>query len=99
MENYQKRRESRLTLIVQKYGGSSLENAEKIRNAANRIIKTYDKGNQIVVVVSAMGDTTDKLTELAYQVSENPDPREMDILLSTGELISCTLVAMMLRSM
>ena len=70
VENYRKCRESRLTLIVQKYGGSSLENAEKIRNAANRIIKTCDNGNQVVVVVSAMGDTTDKLTELAYQMSE-----------------------------
>ena len=88
-----------MALIVQKYGGSSLADADKIRNAANRIATTQDKGNQVVVVVSAMGDTTDRLTKLAHQVSDRPDAREMDLLLSTGELVSCTLMAMTLRAM
>ncbi|MCH7745471.1 MAG: aspartate kinase [Chloroflexi bacterium] len=88
-----------MALIVQKYGGSSLADADKIRNVANRIARTHDDGNQVVSVVSAMGDTTDELIELARQVTERPDPRELDLLLSTGELVSCTLIAMSLRSM
>ena len=88
-----------MALIVQKYGGSSLADADKIRNVASRIARTHDDGNQVVSVVSAMGDTTDELIELARQISERPDPRELDLLLSTGELVSCTLIAMALRSM
>ena len=88
-----------MALIVQKYGGSSLADADKIRNVANRIARTHDDGNQVVSVVSAMGDTTDELIELARQVTERPDPRELDLLLSTGEIVSCTLIAMSLRSM
>ena len=88
-----------MALIVQKYGGSSLSDADKIRNVASRIARTHDDGNQVVSVVSAMGDTTDELIELAQQVTERPDPRELDLLLSTGELVSCTLLAMALRSM
>lgn len=88
-----------MALIVQKYGGSSLADADKIRNVASRIARTHDDGNQVVSVVSAMGDTTDELIGLARQVTERPDPRELDLLLSTGELVSCTLIAMALRSM
>jgi aspartate kinase len=87
-----------LTLIVQKYGGSSLANADAILNVARRIANASQLGNKIVAVVSAMGQSTDDLINLAHEVSDNPDPREMDVLLSTGELVSCTLLAMALRS-
>ena len=86
-------------LIVQKYGGSSLADADKIRNVAERIARSRDAGNSVIAVVSAMGDTTDELIGLANEVAERPDAREMDVLLSTGELVSCTLMAMALRSM
>ncbi len=86
-------------LIVQKYGGSSLADADKIRNVAERIARARDAGNSVIAVVSAMGDTTDDLIDLANQVSERPDARELDVLLSTGELVSCTLMAMALRTM
>ena len=86
-------------LIVQKYGGSSLADADKIRNVAERIARSRDAGNSVIAVVSAMGDTTDDLIDLANEVTERPDAREMDVLLSTGELVSCTLMAMALRSM
>ena len=88
-----------MALIVQKYGGSSVADAEKIKNVARRLAQTRDAGNQVVVVVSAMGDTTDELIKLAYQVSERPDKREMDVLLSTGEVVSSTLLAMTLHGM
>ncbi len=88
-----------MALIVQKYGGSSVADAARIKNVARRIAATKDKGNQVVVVVSAMGDTTDELIKLAYQVAEQPSERELDVLLSTGEIISSTLLAMMLKSM
>ena len=86
-------------LIVQKYGGSSVADAGKIKNVAKRIAATRDKGDQVVVVISAMGDTTDDLVELAYQVNQHPDPREVDVLLSTGEIVSSTLLAMALEAM
>ncbi|MFC1972194.1 aspartate kinase [Chloroflexota bacterium] len=86
-------------VIVQKYGGSSVGDAEKIRNVARRIASAKDTGNQVVVVVSAMGDTTDELIELAYQISKKPDKRELDVLLSTGEIVSSTLLAMALHQM
>ena len=88
-----------MALIVQKYGGSSVADAEKIKNVGRRIARTRDEGNEVVVVVSAMGDTTDELIELAYQISENPDSRELDVLLSTGEVVSSTLLAMSLHVM
>jgi aspartate kinase len=88
-----------MALIVQKYGGTSVGDAEKIKNVARRVAQTKDKGNQVVVVVSAMGDTTDALIKLAYQINERPDERELDMLLSTGEIISCTLLAMALEAM
>ncbi len=87
-----------MALIVQKYGGTSVANAEAIKNVARRIIARRNKGDQMVVVVSAMGDTTDDLIKLAHQVSEKPGERELDALLSTGELVASTLVAMAIRS-
>ena len=88
-----------MALIVQKYGGSSVADAEKIKNVARRIAQAKAKGDQVVVVVSAMGDTTDELIELAYQVTEQPSDRELDVLLSTGEIVSSTLLAMALKNM
>jgi len=88
-----------MAVIVQKYGGSSVADAEKIKNVARRIAQARDEGNQVGAVVSAMGDTTDELIELAYQVSERPDNRELDVLLSTGEVVSSTLLTMALHSM
>jgi aspartate kinase len=88
-----------MALIVQKYGGTSVADAERIKNVARRIAQMKDAGKQVVVVVSAMGDTTDELIKLAYQVSEQPDMRELDVLLSTGEVVSSTLLAMALHSM
>ncbi len=88
-----------MALIVQKYGGSSVANADRIKNVARRIARTKDEGNQIVVVVSAMGDTTDELVKLAYQIADRPDKRELDVLLSTGEVVSSTLLAMVLHQM
>jgi aspartate kinase len=88
-----------MAIIVQKYGGSSVANAEKIRNVARRIADSFDKGNKVVTVVSAMGDTTDDLIELAAQITKDPEPREMDLLLSTGEIVSSTLLAMALHTM
>lgn len=85
-------------LIVQKYGGSSLADAERIRHVAGRIARDRDAGADLVVVVSAMGDTTDHLTDLAAAITDDPDPREMDLLLATGEHISGTLVAMALHA-
>src|SRR5438132_3299860 len=86
-------------LIVQKYGGSSLATAERIRAAARRVARTASSGRPVIVVVSAMGDTTDNLIELACQVTSRPDNREMDLLLSTGETVSATLMAMALHEL
>ena len=84
--------------IVQKYGGSSVADAGRIKQVASRIAETVNNGARVVAVVSAMGDSTDRLIGLAHEVSDGPEPRELDVLLSTGELVSCTLVAMRLRS-
>jgi aspartate kinase len=88
-----------VALVVQKYGGTSVADAEKIRNVAQRIITRKEKGDQVVVVASAMGDTTDELIKLAYQVTEYPSERELDALVSTGELVASSLLAMALRHM
>ena len=88
-----------MPITVQKYGGSSLADAERIKQVACRIGACKERGNDVVVVVSAMGNTTDQLIELAHQTSDSPDPRELDLLLSTGELVSCTLMTMALRSL
>ena len=88
-----------MALVVQKYGGSSLESAERIRNVAERIVATKKAGNDVVVVCSAMGDTTDELLELAAAVNPVPPAREMDMLLTAGERISNALVAMAIESL
>ena len=88
-----------MSLIVQKYGGSSLSSPERIKEVARRIARTRKKGNKVVVVVSAMGDTTDELLKLASQVSLNPPKRELDLLLSSGEIISSALLSMALHSL
>lgn len=81
-------------IIVQKFGGSSVADAQKVRNVANRVVDAYRDGNSVVVVVSAQGDTTDDLIEKAREINENPSKREMDMLLATGEQISIALLAM-----
>ena len=88
-----------MALVVQKYGGSSVGDAERIRRVAERIVATRKAGNDVVVVVSAMGDTTDELLDLAEQVCPSPPPREMDMLLTSGERISNALVAMAISSL
>ena len=88
-----------MALVVQKYGGSSLENADRIKRVAERIVATRKAGNDVVVVCSAMGDTTDELLDLAKQVNPVPPEREMDMLLTAGERISNSLVAMAISSL
>lgn len=85
-------------LIVQKFGGSSVANADKIKNVAKRIIEYKEAGHQVVTVVSAMGDSTDELIELARQINTDPSPREMDMLLATGEQVSIALLAMAIEA-
>jgi aspartate kinase len=87
-----------MALIVQKYGGSSVADAEKIRNVARRVTESA-RGHQVVVVVSAMGKTTDGLVALAHQMSPVPDARELDVLLATGEQITIALLAMALHAL
>jgi aspartate kinase len=86
-------------LIVQKYGGTSVDSPERIQAVARKIAKTYAQGNQLVIVVSAMGQTTDELIKLGYQVSERPPHREMDMLLTAGERISMALLSMALSDL
>ncbi|MBN9111861.1 MAG: aspartate kinase [Pseudonocardia sp.] len=88
-----------MALVVQKYGGSSVQDADRIKKVAERIVRTRKEGHDVVVVVSAMGDTTDELTDLAEQVSPAPPAREMDMLLTAGERISNALVAMAIHSL
>lgn len=88
-----------MALIVQKFGGSSVANAEKIFNVAGRVTETYDNGNDVVVVVSAMGDTTDELIEKAMEINPKGSKREMDMLLSTGEQVTISLLAMAIEKM
>ena len=83
-----------MSLIVQKFGGSSVADAASIRRVARRVVETRDAGNDVVVVVSAMGDTTDELIDLANEVAPKPPAREMDMLLTSGERISMSLLAM-----
>lgn len=87
-----------MSLIVQKYGGSSVATADAIRRVAARIVETKRAGNDVVVAVSAMGDTTDELIDLATAVNDDPNPREMDILLTAGERISMALLTMAIQS-
>src|SRR5688500_2320722 len=88
-----------MALVVQKYGGSSVASAERIRNVAARIASRKRAGDDVVAVVSAMGDTTDELIALANQITEHPEPREMDVLLSTGETVTSALMVMALHAL
>ena len=85
-------------LIVQKYGGTSVGTVEKIKRVARRIVETKNAGNKVVVVVSAMGKTTDELVDLALAINPNPPSREMDVLLATGEQVSISLLAMAIQT-
>src|SRR5919199_1030264 len=87
-----------MTLLVQKYGGSSLKNPDRIRAVAQRVAESAQR-QPLVVVVSAMGDTTDHLIDLAREVSDRPDSREIDMLLATGEQVSASLLAMALHEL
>ncbi len=86
-------------VIVQKYGGSSLESIEKIKYVAKKVIAKKRAGNKVVVIVSAMGDTTDKLIEMTKRITQDPDKRELDRLLSTGEQVSSALLSITIKSM
>lgn len=86
------------SIIVQKYGGSSVANIDRIKAVAKRVMEAKTKSNHVVVVVSALGDTTDELEEMAFQILANPPEREMDMLLSTGEQISCALLAIAIKA-
>ncbi|MGB9627282.1 MAG: aspartate kinase [Thermodesulfobacteriota bacterium] len=88
-----------MALVVQKYGGTSVGDIERIKNVAQRVIRTKNEGNQVVVVVSAMAGETDRLIRLAQQVTPTPDERELDVLISTGEQVSIALLAMALKAM
>src|SRR2546423_9172241 len=88
-----------MALLVQKFGGTSVADPEKVRNVARRVVETAKAGNQLCVSVSAMGDTTDELIALAHAVSDAPHPREMDMLLTAGERISAALVCMAIRDL
>lgn len=88
-----------MSLIVQKYGGSSVKNVERIRSVAQRVASYRRKGHKLVVVVSALGDTTDELLELVSQITEEPADREMDMLLSTGEQVSVAILAIALHKL
>ncbi len=88
-----------MALIVQKFGGTSVKDTERLFNVADIVTSTYKQGNQVVVIVSAQGDTTDDLIEKAAEVNPNPSKREMDMLLSSGEQISASLLAMTIESL
>jgi aspartate kinase len=89
----------RLGTVVMKFGGTSVGDPEKLKHVAERLVATCEAGNRVVGVLSAMGDTTDELVELAHKVSPDPDPREMDMLISVGERISCALAAMAIHDL
>lgn len=86
-------------IIVQKFGGTSVADAERIQNAAKRVVETRKGGYEVVAVVSALGDSTDKLIDLAHQVTNQPSERELDMLVSTGEQVSCALLAMAIHKL
>ena len=90
---------ARKKLIVQKFGGSSVANIDKIMNVAKRVVETKKKRNNVVVVVSALGKTTDELLEMAAKITKNPSERELDVLMSTGEQISISLLAMAIHQL
>ena len=87
-----------MALIVQKYGGTSVADVDRIANVANRVVKDWQDGNRMVVVLSAMSGETDRLIKLAKELAEDPDPRELDVLLATGEQVKVSLFSMFLRA-
>jgi aspartate kinase len=88
-----------MAIVVQKYGGTSVADIDRIRNVANRVVKTQQQGNQVVAILSAMAGVTDNLITMAHKAAEEPDKREMDVLLATGEQTTAALLAMMLNGM
>jgi aspartate kinase len=88
-----------MALYVQKFGGTSVANIERIRNVANRVIKTYEQGHNVVVILSAMAGVTDRLIKLAQEAANDPNKREMDVLLATGEQTTSALLSMILNAM
>ncbi|HUU41894.1 MAG TPA: hypothetical protein VMW42_13240, partial [Desulfatiglandales bacterium] len=88
-----------MALIVQKYGGTSVGSIEKIKRVAEKVIEYYKRGDKLVVVLSAMAGKTDSLINLAKEMTETPDPRELDVLMSTGEQVSISLFAIAIKSM
>src|SRR5882724_833601 len=88
-----------MPIVVQKFGGTSVADSQKILAAARKAIRTQQQGNQVVMVVSAMGHQTDHLVDLAGQITDKPSAREMDMLLSTGEQVSVALMAMAIQSL
>ena len=88
-----------MALIVQKYGGTSVGSVERIKNVARRIAKWQNAGHQVVVVVSAMSGETNRLIALAKEIQKNPDPRELDVIASTGEQVTIGLLAMALQNL
>ncbi|HOO45154.1 MAG TPA: aspartate kinase, partial [Deltaproteobacteria bacterium] len=88
-----------MNIIVQKYGGTSVGSIEKIRNVAEKVARRYREGNTIAVVLSAMAGETDRLITLAKELSPDPDSREMDVLISTGEQVSVSLLSMALKDL
>ena len=88
-----------MSLIVQKYGGTSVADLQRIHNVAKRVAKTYDQGNEVVVILSAMAGVTDSLIEMANSMTDSPDKRELDVLLATGEQTTAALLAMTLKNM
>ena len=88
-----------MALVVAKFGGSSVATPERIKNVAARLVRRHNAGNQVVAVVSAMGDNTDHLLDLAHSVNPDPPAREMDMLLSTGEQVSVAVLAMAVQAL
>jgi aspartate kinase len=88
-----------MSLIVQKYGGTSVGSIDRIKNVARRVLEYYNQGNRMVVVLSAMAGRTDNLIKLAYEITDDPDPRELDVIMATGEQVSVALFAMAVKSM
>ena len=88
-----------MALVVQKYGGTSVANLERIRNVADRVVKTFNQGNDVVVVLSAMSGVTDRLINMAHEITDLPEKRELDVLMATGEQQTVALLAMTLISM
>ena len=90
---------ARAGTVVMKFGGTSVGDPQKLKDVAARIVAAHAEGTRVVAVLSAMGDTTDELVRLAYEISPRPEPRELDMLISVGERISCTLAAMAIHDL